>query len=74
MEFHIGIKMKSDDIIHPDFLSVQKLVYEPIGLKCEKIVQEKESREYAACTFEMNNKIIKFRVAKITPRSIFLGW
>lgn len=29
--------------------------------------QEAESKEYGACTFRMNNQIVKFRVAKITP-------
>ncbi len=53
--------------LHPDLLEAQKLAYEPLGLTCNNLVQEAESQEYGACTFEMRNKTIKFRVAKITP-------
>jgi len=62
--------MKLGNIIHPDFLAAQKLAYEPNELICNAIIQETESQEYGACTFEMNNKTIKFRVAKITPTKI----
>lgn len=56
--------------LHPDFIEVQKNIYEPLGWKCESIKQEAESQEYGACTFEMNDKSIIFRVAKITPTKI----
>ena len=62
--------MKFRNAIHPDLLSAQKLAYEPNGFSCDEIVQETESQEYGACTFKMNDKIIKFRVAKITPTKI----
>ena len=62
--------MKINDIIHPDFLTAQKLFYEPSGLICDKITVEKESKEYGACTFTINDKNIVFRVAKITPTKI----
>jgi len=32
------------------------------------VVPEKESQEYGACEFTMNNRRIKFRAAKITPK------
>lgn len=53
-----------------DFLLVQKLAYEPNGLRCQNLKWEAESVDYAACSFEINNKVIKFRVAKITPTKI----
>ena len=56
--------------IHSDLLAAQKLVYEPSGFSCKNLVLEAESQEYGACEFEMNNKQIKFRVAKITPTKI----
>jgi hypothetical protein len=63
--------MKPYNTIHPDVLAAQKLAYEPNGLICSTpMVQEAESQEYGACTFEMGNKTIKFRVAKITPTKI----
>lgn len=62
--------MEQHNKIDPDLLEAQRLAYEPVKLNCDMIIQEKESQEYAVCTFEMNNKIINFRVAKITPTKI----
>lgn len=59
--------MTINNSVHQDLLMAQECAYKPIGLICKNIIPEKESQEYGACTFEMNNKIIKFRVAKITP-------
>jgi hypothetical protein len=53
-----------------DFLEAQKSIYEPLGWKCNHIRQEAESQEYGASTFEMNNRVIVFRIAKITPTKI----
>lgn len=39
------------NLIHPDLLIAQKTAYEPNGLIIEKLEQEAESREYAACGF-----------------------
>lgn len=58
------------DNIHPDLFAAQKLAYEPSGLICKNVVKEKESEEYGACTFELNNHHILFRVGKITPTKI----
>jgi hypothetical protein len=62
--------MKTDVTIRADLLVAKKLAYEPSGFTCKNVIQEVESQEYGACEFEMNNKIIKFRVAKITPTKI----
>lgn len=62
--------MKSIIPINSYLLEIQKKVYEPANLFCNNIMCEKESQEYGACSFEMNNKIINFRVAKITPTKI----
>lgn len=62
--------MKERNIPHPDLVTAQKLAYEPNGLLLSGLLEEKESQEYAACAFEINNKNIKFRVAKITPIKI----
>ncbi len=56
--------------IHADFFAVQKAVYEPHGGVCKNIEKEAESAEYGACTFEMNDHSILFRVAKVTPTKI----
>jgi len=60
--------MKIQNIIHSDLLAAQKLAYEPSGFTCKNLVQEKESREYGAFQFEMNNRRIKFRIGKVTPK------
>lgn len=53
--------------IPPDLLIAQQIAYAPSGLMLNALEQEAESKEYGACTFRMNNQIVKFRVAKITP-------
>lgn len=53
--------------IYEDFLFVQKYIYEPNDLFCRNLLQEKESEEYGACSFELGKNIIKLRFAKITP-------
>jgi hypothetical protein len=62
--------MKICNWCHPDLLIVQKTVYEPSGLVCKDFVQEAESQEYGACTFVVNGRCVKFRVAKITPTKV----
>lgn len=53
-----------------DIFEAQKYIYEPLGWKCEKVQEDVESKEYGACTFEMNGKAIVFRVGKITPTKV----
>lgn len=61
---------KNSATVHPDLLQAQKLIYEPLNLVSKNFVKEAESEEYGAYTFELNNKRIKFRVAKITPTKV----
>lgn len=63
-------KQASYESNHPDLLVAKKLVYEPSGFTITNLVKEKESEEYGACEFEMNNRRIKFRVGKITPTKV----
>lgn len=58
------------DLVHPDLLAAQKFAYEPSGLIYTKLLQEAESKEYSACTFEMNGRRIKFRTGKVTPLKV----
>ena len=58
------------DNFHPDFIASQKMVYEPRGWECKNICKEAESVEYGACSFDMNNRHIIFRVGKITPTKV----
>lgn len=56
--------------MHVDLLTALKLAYEPSGYIIQNFKPEAESKDYGASDFEMNNKHIKFRVAKITPIKI----
>lgn len=62
--------MSLENIVHPDLLAAQKLAYEPNGLNCKLIELDTESKEYGACTLQINNMLVKFRVGKITPTKI----
>lgn len=56
---------------HPELILSNKLIYEPCKLIFNsELVQEKESLEYGACHFSLNNNKIAFRVAKTTPTKI----
>ena len=56
------------DGVHPDFLLAQQLVYQPNGLNSTNIQVEKESADYGALDFQLNGKVCKFRVGKVTPK------
>ncbi|EMO54845.1 hypothetical protein LEP1GSC172_3590 [Leptospira noguchii] len=45
----------------------QKNVLKPCGVLIENLVLEKEGSDYGACSFELEEWKIIFRVAKITP-------
>ncbi|TGL04919.1 MepB protein [Leptospira bouyouniensis] len=50
--------------------NLQKLLFDPINVKIKEVRIEKESLEYNACQIDINQKIIIFRKAKITPKKI----
>lgn len=62
--------MKNNNLFHPDLMAAQEIAYELNGLFCTNIVIDKESSDYGACTFQINNKNVVFRVAKITPTKV----
>ncbi len=49
------------------FIIAKGLIYDLLNLSCSAPLLEKESSDYAACTFSLNNYLILFRCAKITP-------
>lgn len=53
--------------IPPDFFESKKLIFDACQLTCSKPEPEKESADYGACTFRLNNFNVIFRVAKTTP-------
>jgi hypothetical protein len=49
------------------FKNLTKYVFEVCGFKCSHQELDTESSEYHACTFKINNRIVHYRHAKITP-------
>ena len=55
------------DSIHNDLKIVKELVYDKLGFHFTNLKLNIESKEYGACTFELNGKKIVQRISKITP-------
>ena len=47
--------------------TVKELIYDSCGFDLTNLKLRRESSEYGACSFELNNKLIQYREAKITP-------
>ncbi len=58
------------NVVYPDLLELQQLVYDPYGFVCSSIINKPESKDYSACSFRLNSKTVLFRTAKITPTKI----
>jgi hypothetical protein len=56
--------------IHSDLKIVKELVYDKCGFKLTNLKQNLESKEYGACSFMLNEKIVLQRFSKITPTKI----
>lgn len=56
--------------VHPDLLYTKTHLYNLCGFICQEPIPEKESAEYGAYTFKLNDSSIVFRVAKITPTKV----
>jgi hypothetical protein len=53
--------------LHPDLLLAKALIYLPCGYACSAFRAEKESSDYGAAAFCLNNRSVAFRAAHITP-------
>ena len=56
--------------IYSELLIAQKYLFEPMGMTSTDVIIEKESQEYGACQFKLQDHIVKFRTAKITPSKV----
>jgi hypothetical protein len=55
----------------PDSLKkIKEFVYDACGFTISNLSKEKESAPYDACRFQLNEKAVVFRKAKITPTKI----
>ncbi|MCW7475441.1 MepB protein [Leptospira levettii] len=53
----------------PNYLvNIQKHLFDPLQLKIENLIIEKESKNYNACSFQCNNRMVIFRTANNTPK------
>ena len=55
---------------YQELTTSKNLVYSPCDFACSKEIFDKESSEYSACSFNVNDQRIQFRVAKITPTKV----
>jgi hypothetical protein len=55
------------NILPNELKTVKELIYDNHGFDLTNLKLSTESLEYGACSFELNNKKIQYRVAKITP-------
>ena len=53
-----------------DLQLAEKLLYKESGFQLQNLIWNSESTNYAACSFELNNYKIQYRVANITPTKI----
>ena len=53
-----------------DLQLAEKLLYNECGFQLQNLIWNSESTDYGACSFELNNYKIQFRVANITPTKI----
>lgn len=53
--------------VHPLLGHAYEKIYQPLRLSITHLLSEKESQEYYAHTFNLNDLQVKFRVAHITP-------
>ena len=53
-----------------DLKLAKKLLYNECGFQFQNLIWNSESANYGACSFELNNKLIQYRVANITPTKI----
>ncbi|MFF2008725.1 MepB family protein [Streptomyces sp. NPDC058195] len=53
--------------LHGDLSAAKALVYDPSGFACSLPVPEPESAAYAACSFTLDDRSVRFRVARTTP-------
>lgn len=56
--------------IPQDLVATIKLIYVPTDLKYSRLIKEIESEEYGAYSFQLNELIIRFRIAKTTPTKV----
>jgi hypothetical protein len=57
---------------HRDWAIAKQEIYDACNWDCSIPIIDAESKEYAACSFTLNNRPVLYREAKITPTKIGL--
>lgn len=52
---------------YSDLKTIKEQVYDTCGFELTNLILRKESLEYAACSFELDGRIVEYRASKITP-------
>ena len=52
---------------YSDLKMIKELVYDKCGFELANLNLNKESLEYAACSFELDGRTVEHRASKITP-------
>ncbi|MGV8878470.1 MAG: MepB family protein [Sphingobacteriaceae bacterium] len=60
--------MKDLAMPYPVLERIRELVFQPCGFSMSIIIAEPESREYFAYDFQLGERKVKFRIAKITAK------
>ncbi len=60
-------KLSNPNFSNNELKIVKELVFDNCGFILTNLQNNKESLEYAACSFQLNGKSIQFRSSKITP-------
>lgn len=61
-------RLTTVSILPNELKTAKTLIYDHCGLDLTNLKLNTESLEYEACSFELNNKKIQYRLSKITPR------
>jgi hypothetical protein len=67
------VKIEKHDhfkIGHSDLLLIERLICKPSGWVVQNLKAEEESADYGAAEFTIGTRLIKLRVAKITPTKV----
>lgn len=55
------------NFLNTELTLAKELVYNKCGFKLTELEADAESQEYCACSFKLNELVVKYRASKITP-------
>ena len=67
---NLNISLTNFELKYLELELINKSVFKSCGLELTSLELEKESHEYFAHNFKLNNLGVKFRIAKVTPTKI----